>query len=282
MINDQAFGIASKIVSGTERDCLHALDVIFGSGEGRRADVIAADTGSYSDLVFGLAHLLDKEYRPALADLPDQKLWRVQADADYGALNVLARGRLDLGKVARWWPDLLRLVGSIYTSAVNPYDVVRMLQREGRPTAMGEAINTYGRIFKSLHVLALIDDEGMRRGIKGIRNLQEGRHDLAQKVFHGRKSQVFQRYYEGMEDQLGALRIVLNCLVLWNTVYVDDALRLLREQGYPVLDGDVARLSPFIRKHINVHGRYSFQRPQLGGGRRALRDPDADDADDED
>ncbi|MEU7835681.1 MULTISPECIES: Tn3 family transposase [unclassified Nonomuraea] len=220
------------------------------------------------------------KYFTALADLPDQKLWRVQADADYGALNALARGRLDLSKVTRWWPDVLRLVGSIYASAVNPYDVVRMLQRDGRPTAMGEAINTYGRIFKSLHVLALIDDEGMRRGIKGIRNLQEGRHDLAQKVFHGRKSQVFQRYYEGMEDQLGALGIVLNCLVLWNTVYIDDALRQLRAQGYPVLDDDVTRLSPFIRRHINVHGRYSFQRPQLGGGRRrALRDPDADDED---
>ncbi len=153
---------------------MHALDVVFGSGEGRRADVIVTDTGSYSDLVFGLAHLLDKQYRPALADLPDQKLWRTDPDADYGALNDLARGRLDLGKVRTWWPDILRLVGSIYTGAVSSYDVVRMLQRDGRPTALGEALNTYGRIFKSLHVLALIDDEDMRRDIKGIRNLQEG------------------------------------------------------------------------------------------------------------
>jgi hypothetical protein len=29
---------------------------------------------------------------------------------------------------------------------------------------------------------------------------------------------------------------LLNCLVLWNTVYIDDALRQLRAQGYPVLD----------------------------------------------
>lgn len=85
-----------------------------------------------------------------------------------------------------------------------------------------------------------------------------------------------------MEDQSGALGIVLNCLVLWNTVYIDDALRQLRAQGYPVLDDDIARLSPFIRRHIDVHGRYSFQRPPLGGGRRALRESDADDADDED
>ena len=136
-------------------------------GQGRRADVIVTDTGSYSDLVFGLAHLTDREYRPALADLPDQKLWRGERGADYGALNQLARGRLNLDRVRAWWPEILRLVGSMYTGRVSPYDVVRMLQRDGHPTALGEAINTYGRIFKSLHVLAIIDDEDLRRGIKG-------------------------------------------------------------------------------------------------------------------
>ncbi|MFI7643824.1 Tn3 family transposase [Nonomuraea sp. NPDC049400] len=194
----------------------------------------------------------------------------------------LARGRLDLAKVAHHWDDITRLVASIYTSEVSPYDVVRMLQRDGHPTALGEAINTYGRVFKSLHVLALIDDEDLRRDIKGIRNLQEGRHALAERVFHGRKGQLFHRYYDGLEDQLGALAIVLNCLVLWNTTYIDDALTQLREQGYPVQEADVARLSPFICKHINVHGRYSFYRHELGGARRPLRDPETPDPDAED
>jgi hypothetical protein len=36
----------------------------------------------------------------------------------------------------------------------------------------------------------------------------------------------------------------------------------------------VARLSPFVRHHINMLGRYSFQLP---GGLRALRDKDATD-----
>ncbi|MEU1386612.1 MULTISPECIES: hypothetical protein [unclassified Nonomuraea] len=31
-----------------------------------------------------------------------------------------------------------------------------------------------GRIYKSLQVLALIDDEGMRRGIKGVRGRLDG------------------------------------------------------------------------------------------------------------
>lgn len=73
-----------------------------------------------------------------------------------------------------------------------------------------------------------------------------------------------------------ALGLVINCVVLWNTFYIDAALGQLRAQGQPVLDEDVARLSPFVRHHINVHGKYSFLLPELAGGLRPLRDPDAD------
>jgi TnpA family transposase len=53
-----------------------------------------------------------------------------------------------------------------------------------------------------------------------------------------------QRYREGQEDQLGALGLVVNMIVLWNTIYMEAALDQLRKEGYPVLDDDVARLSP--------------------------------------
>lgn len=49
-----------------------------------------------------------------------------------------------------------------------------------------------------------------------------------------------------------------------------------------MLEEDVARLSPFVRKHINVIGTCSFARPDLGpAGVRPLRDPDQPDWDEE-
>ena len=86
-------------------------------------------------------------------------------------------------------------------------------------------------------------------------------------------------YYEGMEDQLSALGLVLNCTVLWNTFYTSRALEQLRAQGYPVLDADAARLSAFIRTHIGIDGHYAFHLADLGGKYRPLRDPDARDDD---
>jgi TnpA family transposase len=99
--------------------------------------------------VFGLCHLLGREYRPALADMPDQRSWRVDRNADYGPLNTAARGLINLERIRRHWPDMLRVIASIYTGAVRAYDVTRVLQRDGNPTPLGEAFQMYGRIFKS-------------------------------------------------------------------------------------------------------------------------------------
>jgi hypothetical protein len=78
-----------------------------------------------------------------------------------------------------------------------------------------------------------------------------------------------------MEDQIGALGRVLNAVVLCNTRYMDATVNQLRADGFDVRDEDVARLSPFVRHHIDMLGRYSFHFPDLPAGLRPLRDPGA-------
>ncbi len=277
MINDQAAGLAAKVLSGTPRDSLHAVDVVLRQQGGVAPEAIITDTGSYSDIVFGLLHLLGRQYRPQLANLPDQRLWRVDPAADYRPLDRAARGRIDVDRITQHWEDMCRVAVSIHSGEVSAHEVTRMISRDGNPTSLGQAIAHYGRIFKTLHILRLADDDPYRREIKSQANLTEGRHDLARRVFHGKKGEVTKVYYDGMEDQLSALGLVLNCVVLWNTVYMDRALAELRAQSYPVLVQDVPRLSPFVRRHISIDGHYSFHLPDLGGSHRPLRDPDAED-----
>ncbi|GAA4973893.1 Tn3-like element Tn3 family transposase [Yinghuangia aomiensis] len=275
LLNDQAAGLGGKVVAGTPRDSLYVLDVLYDRDGGKRPEMIVTDTASYSDIVFGLLTLAGFAYAPQLADLPDQKMWRIDRAADYGAFDGAARGRIDLDRIERHWDDILRIIGSIHTGAVRAYDVIRMLSRDGRPTLLGDAIAHYGRIAKTLHILRLADEPGYRRQIKVQANLQEGRHALARKIFHGKNGQLYQRYQDGMEDQIGALGLVLNALVLFNTRYMDAAVTKLRADGFDVRDEDVARLSPFVRHHVNMLGRYSFRLPDLLGGMRPLRDPRA-------
>ena len=274
MLNDQAAGLSAQVLAGTPRDSLHTVDVVLSQHGGKVPEEIITDTGSYSDIVFGLLHLVGRNYRPELANLPDQRLWRIDLNADYGPLDRAARGRIDVEKITRHWDDMCRVAVSLHSYAVSAHEVTRMISRDGTPTSLGQAIAHFGRIFKTLHILRLADDEPYRREGHGQKNLVEGRHDLARRIFHGKKGEITRAYYEGMEDQLSALGIVLNCVVLWNTVYLDTALNHLRAQGYPVLDADVVRLSAFIRSHIAIDGHYAFVLPDLGGTHRPLRDPD--------
>lgn len=119
-------------------------------------------------------------------------------------------------------------------------------------------------------------DDTHRRTVNTQTTIQESRHRLARKIFHGKRGALYQRYREGQEDQLGALGIVLNAATLWNTRYLNAIVEELRKQGHPVLDEDAARLSPLGHAHVNELGRYRFPTLDPGAGLRPLRDPDAD------
>ena len=106
-------------------------------------------------------------------------------------------------------------------------------------------------------------------------NRGESRHTVARAIFHGQRGELRQRYREGQEDQLGALGLVVNAVVLWNTRYLDASLTKVRSTDVVVKPEDVQRLSPLLLDHVNVLGRYEFALKESirQGQLRPLREP---------
>lgn len=219
--------------------------------------------------------LLAFQFSPRLADIGEARFWRLDPRADYGALDGLARHRLNPALIAAHWDDLPRVAGSLHLGTVGASALLRALQRDGRPATLARAIAELGRIAKTLYLLASIDDEAYRRRILTQLNRGESLHALARALFHGWRGEPRQRYREGQEDQFGALGLVVNVLVLWTTHYTDLTLAQLRREGVEVKDEDVARLSPLGHGHYNLLGRYHFALPEAlaRGALRPLRDP---------
>lgn len=91
---------------------------------------------------------------------------------------------------------------------------------------------------------------------------------MARAVFYGKRGELHQSYRAGQEDQLGALGLVVNAIVVWNTRYMESILKVLRNRGYVLEEDDIARISPLGHEHINIVGRYSFILPEeIKGGR---------------
>ncbi|MBW4040210.1 MAG: Tn3 family transposase [Acidobacteria bacterium] len=275
LASNQFTGLNAITVPGTLRDSLHLLAVVLEQETELQPTEIMTDTAGYTDTVFGIFHLLGYQFSPRIADVGGARFWRVDKKADYGLLDDLALNKINVHLITEHWDDLLRLAGSLKLGVVRAGGLTRTLQTNDRPTRLARALQELGRLIKTLYLLRFIDDDSYRRRILVQLNRGEGRHQLARIIFHGKRGELRQRYREGQEDQLGALGLVVNLVVLWNTIYMDAALNQLRAEGYEVLPDDVARLSPLSFKHINMLGRYAFTLPDTvaRGELRPLRDP---------
>ncbi|WP_198042315.1 Tn3 family transposase [Kitasatospora azatica] len=144
------------------------------------------------------------------------------------------------------------------------------------PSLVGAAFAEYGRIDKTLHLLAWANpvDDTYRHSLNRQLTVQESRLRLARAIAHGGNGQIRQAYRDGREGQLAVLGLVLNAAVLWKPRRRGH--RPARATGEPVAEEDVKRLSPLLTSHINFHGRYAFSSTGPAQGRRPLRDRHAE------
>lgn len=273
--SDQFTGFHHLVIPGTLRDSMYILQGLLEQETSLNVTEIMADTAGASEVVFGLFWLLGYQFSPRLSDIGNARFWRCDPHANYGALNSLARNRVKPELFIRHWDDIMRTAASLKMGTVSASELIRSLFNSKRPTTLGKAIAELGKIPKTVYMLNYISDENYRRRILTQLNRGEGRHSLAREMYHGKKGELRQSYREGQEEQLGALGLVVNALVLWNTIYMQAALDQLEREGYRPHSEDIARLSPLAHEHCNFLGRHSFRPEGLPpkGSLRPLRKP---------
>lgn len=274
-VSDQFSGFHGIVVPGTLRDSIFVLEGLLEQQTGLNPVEIMTDTAGSSDMIFGLFWLLGYQFSPRLADAGESVFWRVDKTANYGVLDELARNCVNTLKIEQHWDDMMRIAGSLKLGTVHASELIRSLLKSDRPSSLAQAIIEAGRINKTLYLLNYVDDEDYRRRILTQLNRGESRHAVARAICHGQRGEIRKRYREGQEDQLGALGLVTNALVLWNTIYMQAALEYLQEQGDEILIDDEARLSPLSHKHVNMLGHYSFTLSEqvMKGQLRPLKHP---------
>lgn len=257
-ISNQYTGFHAIVVPGTLRDSIFVLEGMLEQQTGLNPIEIMTDTAGTSDMIFGLFWLLGYQFSPRLADVGESIFYRIDKSADYGVLNELAFSTVNISRIAQHWDDMMRIAGSLKLGTVRASELIRSLLKSDKPSNLAKAIIDAGRINKTLYLLNYINDEDYRRKILTQLNRGEERHNVARAIFYGRCGEIRKHYREGQEDQLGALGLVLNAAVLWNTIYMESALEHLKNQSVTIDENFEQRLSPLLYEHINVLGHYSF------------------------
>ena len=67
------------------------------------------------------------------------------------------------------------------------------------------------------------------------------------------------RSFENQRYRARGLNLVVAAIVLWNTVYLEHAVQMLRDSGKTVDDKLLTHLSPLGWEHINLTGDYIWR-----------------------
>lgn len=151
VVSDRFMGLGGIVMPGTLRDSLGILDAVFNLDGPVRPEMIITDTGSVSDLVFGLFAICGYQFSPRIADISDARLWRFDMAADYGPLEPVSRQRVQAARIRDHWEDMLRVAGSLTTGTVRAFEMigVQLNIGEGRH-ALGRAM-FFGRLGEVRH-----------------------------------------------------------------------------------------------------------------------------------
>jgi len=267
--SDQHSVYATQAISCTPREAGYVLGGILDNDTALAIREHTSDTHGFTEHLFGLCALLGIAFMPRLKDLPDQVLSRIDRDADYGALQPLLRGRVNVELILEQWDQLVRLAASLKDRLTPAHVVMQRLANANASDRLAGALTQLGRLMKTLHILRYIHEAPLRNAIQLQLNRGEFRHILAKSLFFANQGGFRSGDYEEVMNKASCLSLLSNAVLVWNTVHIACIVDQLRAAGHEVRDEDLARVSPLAHAHVIPNGSY-FQSPR----RRAQAAPE--------
>jgi TnpA family transposase len=108
-----------------------------------------------TEIIFALFDLLGFRFAPRLRDLHDRRLF-VSGAIDmqrYPRLQPHLPGRINRPRILDWWDEMVRAAGSIKLGGVTASLLVQKLQAYPQQNALARALQEYGRLARTLHIL---------------------------------------------------------------------------------------------------------------------------------
>ena len=96
-------------------------------------------------------------------------------------------------------------------------------------------------------------------------------------MFLNRLGEIRDRSFENQRYRASGLNLVVAAIILWNTVYLEQAVKQLAEQGIAIPPEFLPHFSPLGWEHINLTGDYIWRQSRKleQGQLRPLRTPGA-------
>jgi TnpA family transposase len=153
----------STVISASELEVAYVIDGLM-HNEVIQSDIHSTDTHGYSEVIFGVTHLLDFYFAPRIKGFTNQRLYAFEKRSHYQGLKypILPDGYIDTGLIAKYWDDILRFVVTIKLKEATASQLFKRLNSYAKQHPLYKALKEFGKIIKSLFMLRYMSDLTLR------------------------------------------------------------------------------------------------------------------------
>jgi TnpA family transposase len=234
---------------------LHMLHGVLQCRDGNEKVINICDSGGKSNLVFGLATLLNILLCPRPRSR-NMKLWAPSSKRDYKNIGQVFAGEIRWDRLDKGWRDMVWVLASIAAGSAPPAVIFERLAAQPKHPATA-GFEELGKLERSDYLLRYGHDLSLRRFVQS--------HTVRREHYNGFTRQVRafgdlvrEKSREGQEELLWFLAVVQNAIVLWNAVALNEAVDKARTDGHDISDEDLKHVLPTMLEHINFVGRFLF------------------------
>lgn len=250
----------SVVINVSERESGYVIDGLM-HNDVVKSDIHSTDTHGFSEIIFGITHLLGFSFAPRIKKFKDQQLYGVHSPKHYQlkGYQLTPKRKINFEIIKENWDDILRLILTIKSRKTTASQLLKKLTSYSKHHKLYTAIKEFGKLIKTIFLLTYIDDVELRQRIEKQLNKVEASNRFSKAVFFGNNAEFIFASQEEQNIANNCKRLIQNAVILWNYLYIEKKLRDAKSQVQKDEIIDAIKNSSIMHwSHINFFGTYDF------------------------
>lgn len=254
----------STVISASEREAGYVIDGLM-NNDVIKSDIHSTDTHGYTEMIFGITHLLGYSFAPRIKNFKEKILYCFDSfTKNYYIKNnyrILPNSPkyINTKVIEENWDDVLRFIATIKLRKTSASQLLKRLSSYSKKNKLYQALNEFGKIISTIFILKYIDDAALRQSIEKQLNKIESSNKFAKAVFFGNNQEFDYVSRDEQELAESCKRLIENSIICWNYLYLSHKISIemdfiKREEILKTIKNG----SIIFWKHINLLGEYNF------------------------